>query len=133
MEIILTTPGDKDFKKHCPVLPSGCITVGLISRHAGINEADGSVLRDPGALVIDPAGMYRQVNFGILRTVDLLDQDQVLKALSVATVKQKIETLLMVQRNVTLDANTVLALRDYGDGNLSEGIRRAAKLIKNNS
>ena len=31
--------------------------------------------------------------------------------------------------NVTLDDNTADTLRDHGDGNLSEGIRRAARKI----
>ena len=35
----------------------------------------------------------------------------------------------MTRHNTTLDTHTVATLRAYGGGNLSEGIRRAAKLV----
>jgi hypothetical protein len=36
----------------------------------------------------------------------------------------------MRAHNVRLDPETVETLREYGDGNLSLGIRRAAKLVE---
>ena len=36
----------------------------------------------------------------------------------------------MPRHNTTLDQSTVATLRAYGGGNLSQGIRRAAELVK---
>lgn len=137
----------KDFRRHCKGLSlSGIIPLGLIERTSP-NDSEAvlvptlggtwatqqsSFLPDPGALVLDSNGAYRQANFGMLRPLGLLDQSAVMEALSTAAVPQQhgpdSNKMLKSLRMVTLDMDSHMALRKYGNGNLSEGVRAAARV-----
>lgn len=95
----------------------------------GLIETDGS---DPGALVIDSNGTYRQVNFKG-EWVRELDGELVSDAMVRASRMDNDNSTGVLgnrktMRMLTLDAETASILRTYGFGNLSYGIRRAAEI-----
>ena len=110
-------------------LPIGCTLVG------GLVGDDDAQLR----LVVDKAqgGRYVGLMHSGVRVV--LDQAQVSAAVQAAELERasaRPELLpaplareKMSPITVTLDPWTVSALRHYGNGNLSAGIRQAAKLL----
>lgn len=106
-------------------------------------RAIGTITRDEcdtGALVlIEATGLYVQINAGSLRP---LEQRKVVAALSeVRTgqggpgrgqgVKAADGATGLKRTNITIDPASADTLRDFGDGDLSLGIRRAAAHIKN--
>jgi len=109
------------------------------------NRALGTITRDgydTGALVLILAtGRYVQSNAGVIRS---LDQRKVVAALADARTghggpgrgggRKTADGVGTVERkNVTLDAESIETLRAYGDGDLSLGIRSAARLVKSNA
>lgn len=105
-------------------LPAGAQAIGTITRNVG----------DTGALLRLPSGIYSQGNAGVLRT---LDQRKVAAAIEqsspghggarVGGGKRAADGAQgVIRKNVTLDADSIYALRALGDGDLSLGIRRAA-------
>lgn len=88
-----------------------------------IERDDGS---DPGALARDKDGVYWQVNFGHLRP---LDQSEVMSSLPALGSSGPDEGTYK-PRNVVLSDRTVETFRLYGEGNITEGMRRAVGLIR---
>ena len=90
-------------------------------------ETVGTVTRgesDTGALVRNrETGNYSQVNAGVLRT---LDQRKVLAALGQFSNAKKLNDGRRV--SVYLDGQALNRAAALGDGNVSEGIRRALEL-----
>lgn len=117
-----------NWRLYTNTLPRGSRAIGTVSR-------DGI---DTGALVlIEATGLYVQVNAGAIRS---LPQDKVQAAISSARTgrggpgrgqgrRAKDGATGLRRVNVTLDARSVEALREHGDGDLSLGIRRAAEMI----
>lgn len=113
-------------------IPAGSRALGTVSR-------DGS-FSDSGVLVqIEATGLYAQINAGALRT---LPQAKVAAAIESARsgaqggpgrgqgVKAADGATGLKRVNVSLDETSIEALRQFGDGELSLGIRRAAAHIK---
>lgn len=111
-------------------IPAGSRALGTISRDIG----------DTGALVqIESSGLYVQVNAGAVRN---LPQSKVSAAVEAARsgahggpgrgqgIKAADGATGLKRVNVTLDEDSIDALRQLGDGELSLGIRRAAAHIK---
>ena len=107
-------------------------------RFTNVAPAYGSVLGtvtrdgfDTGALVlVDQSGLYCQLNAGALRS---LPQREVIAAIEEAQRgqgRQPADGVRGTRRQVTLDDDSAAILRDYGDGELSLGIRRAATLVE---
>ena len=145
IELLSAPMSHKEFRRHCKGLRilNDLIHLGLIERFAPdpsetilVPTLEGtwapqqiSPLIDPGALVMDSEGVYRQVNFGIVRGPGTLDQEAVIEALGDATIAP-IDSNKQIKkmRLINLDESTYNILRVYGNGNLSEGIRRAARV-----
>lgn len=113
-------------------IPPGSRALGTVSR-------DGS-FSDTGCLVqINATGLYAQINAGVLRT---LPQAKVAAAIEAARAgsqggpgrgqgaKAADGATGLKRVNVSLDEASIEALRQFGDGELSLGIRRAAAHIK---
>ena len=110
-------------------IPAGSRALGTITRDIG----------DTGALVqIDATGIYVQVNSGAVRT---LPQSKVVAALAeVRTgrggpgrgqgIKAFDGATGLKRRNISIDDASADILRQFGGGDLSLGIRRAAAHIK---
>lgn len=109
------------------------------------SRAIGTITRDEcdtGALVlIDATGLYVQVNASVPRS---LEQRKVVAALAeVRTgqggagrgqgIKAADGAANLKRTNITIDPESADALRAFGDGDLSLGIRRAAAHIKKTS
>jgi hypothetical protein len=109
-------------------------TIPAHSRALGTVTRDGC---DTGALVlIEATGLYVQVNAGVIRS---LPQHKVAAALAEVRTgrggpgrgggrKTTDGVTGLKRRNVSLDDASVAVLRELGDGDLSLGIRRAAKI-----
>lgn len=113
-------------------IPAGSLALGTVSR-------DGS-FSDSGVLVqIKSTGLYAQINAGVLRT---LPQAKVAAAIDAARsgshggpgrgqgVKAADGATGLKRRNISIDDASADTLRQFGDGDLSLGIRRAAAHIK---
>lgn len=109
------------------------------------SRAIGTITRegyDTGALVlIEATGIYFQANANSLRN---LDQRKVIAAIAeVRTgqggpgrgqgIKAADGATNLKRTNISIDPDSADALRAYGDGDLSLGIRRAASYIKKTS
>lgn len=123
------------------------VMLGAQWRHfTAIAPAYGAVLGtvtrdgiDSGALVrVDETGLYVQVNAGALRS---LPQAETAAAIAAAREGQRggagrgqgrkpADGVRGTRRQVMLDDESAEILRDYGDGELSLGIRRAATLVE---
>lgn len=114
-------------------------------RFTNVAPAYGSVLGtvtrdgfDTGALVlVDQSRLYCQLNAGALRA---LPQREVIAAIEEVRAgkrggpgrgqgRQPADGVRGTRRQVTLDDASAAILRDYGGGELSLGIRRAATLV----
>ncbi len=113
-------------------IPAGSRALGTVSR-------DGS-FSDSGVLVqILATGLYAQINAGVLRT---LPQAKVASAIDAARsgahggpgrgqgAKAVDGATGLKRRNISIDDASADTLRQFGDGDLSLGIRRAAAHIK---
>jgi len=106
------------------------------------SRALGTITRggyDTGALVlIEATGLYVQVNAGAIRS---LPQSKVAAAIADARAgthggpgrgqgrKAADGATGLLRVNITIDGSSAKTLRAYGDGDLSLGIRRAAKAV----
>jgi hypothetical protein len=97
-------------------LPNGATPLGTVT-----------ICAETGALVrIEENGRYAMVNAGAVR---LLDGRSVAAALGTSGRPQKMSGGR--RADVYLDAASLAAAERLGDGNVSEGIRRALKTIDN--
>ena len=108
--------------------PAGCTMLGTITR--GETET--------GALALTEAGIYNIINARVFRS---LDQRKVVAALADARathggpgrgqgLKAADGATGLKRTNITIDDDSKAALRAFGDGDLSLGIRRAAAHLK---
>jgi hypothetical protein len=116
------------WRLYAPTLPEHSRALGTVTR-------DGY---DTGALIqFEETGIYVQGNAGAIRS---LPRAKVAAAIAEARSghggpgrgqgRKPLDGVGSVERkNVTLDAESIAALRAYGDGDLSLGIRRAAKSL----
>ncbi len=117
------------WRLYSDTIPAGSRALGTITRDIG----------DTGVLVrIEATGIYAQVNAGALRA---LPQAKVAAAIEAARagsqggpgrgqgVKAADGATGLKRVNVSLDEASIEALRQFGDGELSLGIRRAAAHI----
>ena len=100
--------GDK-WRLYTKTLPEGSEPLGVVS-HAG----------ETGALVKMATGKYVQINAGVMRS---LDGRKVNAALGDFKNAQKMADGRRV--NVYLDAQSLAAAEKIGNGNVSQGIRKA--------
>ncbi len=111
-------------------IPAGSRALGTITRDIG----------DTGVLVqVDATGLYVQVNAGAVRP---LPQSKVAAAVEAARsgsrggpgrgqgIKAADGATGLKRRNISIDDASADILRQFGDGDLSLGIRRAAAHIK---
>lgn len=94
-------------------IPAGAEAIGVVSR---------GELGDMGALVKLANGNYVQINAGVIRR---LDGRKIAAALGGAGRPAELENGKRV--NVYLDADSLSIAAEVGNGNVSEGIRRALK------
>ena len=126
----LTVDLGGNWRLYTETLPRGSIAIGSVTR--------GGV--ETGALVLmEATGLYVQVGYGC--SIRNLDQRKVMSALRAARsgrggpgrgqgVKTDDGVSGVDRVNVTLDRETRDILTEYGDSQLSMGIRRAARRIK---
>lgn len=109
----LTVDPAGPWKRYTQTLPAGSEPIGTVTRE------DGST----GALVrINRTGAYVQVNNGVIRT---LDGRKVAALLGLTGRPAEMDGGRRV--NVYLDVASLDAAAALGDGNISEGIRRALR------
>lgn len=109
----ITVDAAGNWKLYTNTLPANSTPLGTVTR-------DGF---DTGALVrIESTGLYAQVNAGAIRS---LDGRTVAAALGTAGRPSEMEGGKRV--NVYLDADSLAIAAKLGDGNVSEGIRKALK------
>ena len=119
-----------NWRLYTNTIPHGARALGTVAR-------DGY---DTGALVlIEATGLYVQVNAGAVRT---LPQVKVASAIGAARsgshggpgrgqgIKAADGATGLKRRNISIDDASADTLRQFGDGDLSLGIRRAAAHIK---
>ena len=108
----LTVNTDGNWRLYSNTLPPGAEAVGTVTQGVG----------DTGALVKLPSGLYGQVNAGAIRS---LDGRKVAAALGIAGRPSEMSGGKKV--NTYLDAESVAIATNLGNGNVSEGIRKALK------
>lgn len=109
----LTVDTAGKWRLYTGALPAGWTVLGTVTRGDG----------DTGALVrIEATGVYVQVNAGAARS---LDGRKVAAALGVGGRPVELEGGKRV--NVYLDTASLQRAAELGDGNVSEGIRRALR------
>lgn len=104
--------GDK-WRLYTNTIPEGAEAIGVVSR---------GELGDMGALVKLSSGNYVQINAGVLRN---LDGRKVAAALGTAGRPSEMSGGKKV--NTYLDAESIAIATRLGNGNVSEGIRKALK------
>lgn len=110
----ITVDAAGNWKLYTNTLPANSTPLGTVTR-------DGF---DTGALVrIESTGLYAQVNAGAIRS---LDGRTVAAALGTAGRPSEMDGGKRV--NVYLDADSLAIAAKLGDGNVSEGIRKALKI-----
>jgi len=107
--------GDK-WRLYTNTIPEGAEAIGVVSR---------GELGDTGALVKLSSGNYVQINAGVLRN---LDGRKVAAALGTAGRPAEMDGGKRV--NVYLDATSLAIAAELGNGNVSEGLRRALLAAK---
>lgn len=108
----LTVNIDGKWRLYTNTIPSGAEPLGTVTQGEG----------DTGALVKLPSGLYVQVNAGTMRN---LDGRKVAAALGTAGRPSEMSGGKKV--NTYLDAESVAIATRLGNGNVSEGIRKALK------
>ena len=108
--------------------PGGCAMLGVITR--GDTET--------GALVRTEAGIYSMVNARVFKALGQRKAQAAIDAARAGTHggpgrnqgrRAADGATGLVRRNVMLDDESANRLREHGDGDLSLGIRRAAKIL----
>lgn len=109
----LTVNTDGNWRLYTNTLPVNSTPLGTVTRDES----------DTGALVrIDATGAYVQVNASVIRS---LDGRKVAAALGTAGRPSEMDDGKRV--NVYLDADSLAIAAKLGNGNVSEGIRKALK------
>lgn len=117
-----------NWKKHTSALPKGSRALGVVTR-------DGN---DTGALVlIEASGLYVQVNAGAVRALPQAKTAAALAAVRTGQggagrgqgVRAADGATGLKRRNISIDDVSADILRQVGDGDLSLGIRRAARIL----
>ena len=112
----LTVNTDGNWRLYTNTIPANSTPIGTVTR-------DGI---ETGALVrMEATGAYVQINAGVLRT---LDGRKVSAALGTSGRPAEMEGGKRVQ--VYLDAESLSIAADLGNGNVSEGIRKALKVAR---
>lgn len=106
----ITVALDGNWRLYTNTIPAGATPLGTVAR-------DGC---DTGALVRIRTGAYAQVNAGVVRS---LDGRKVAAVLGTAGRPAKMSGGKRV--NVYLDAASLAIAEQIGNGNVSEGIRKA--------
>lgn len=110
----LTVEVGGNWRRYTNTIPANSTALGTVTR-------DGI---ETGALVrIESTGSYVQVNAGVMRN---LDGRKVAAAMGTAGRPSEMDGGKRV--NVYLDAESLHAAAKIGNGNVSEGIRKAIKL-----
>ena len=111
----LTVDSDGNWRLYTNSMPAGCTALGTVTR-------DG----ETGALVITDAGIYSMLNARVYRA---LDQRRIKAALSPEDGRGRpFEMESGKRRNIYIDAASWEMALSLGDGNASEGIRKALAL-----
>jgi len=114
----LTVDVNGNWRLYTNTLPANATPIGTVTRDVG----------DTGALVrMDKTGVYAQINAGAIRN---LDGRKVAAALGITGRPEEMDGGKRV--NVYLDAASLERARDIGNGNISEGIRIALAMAKDN-
>jgi len=114
----LTVDVNGNWRLYTNTLPENATPLGTVTRDVG----------DTGALVrMDKTGVYAQINAGAIRN---LDGRKVAAALGITGRPEEMDGGKRV--NVYLDAASLERARDIGNGNISEGIRIALAMAKDN-
>lgn len=108
----LTVDIDGKWRLYTNTIPSGAEALGTVTQGEG----------DTGALVKLPSGLYVQINAGTMRN---LDGRKVASALGTAGRPSEMSGGKKV--NTYLDAESIAIATRIGNGNVSEGIRKALK------
>lgn len=104
---------DGNWRLYTNSIPAGCTALGTVTRDDG----------ETGALVRTEAGIYSMLNG---RTYRGLDGRKVAAALGTAGRPQEMAGGKRV--NTYLDADSIAIAQRLGDGNVSDGIRKALKM-----
>ena len=114
--IVVDTNGN--WRLYTNSIPAGCTVLGTVTR-------DGA---ETGALVQTEAGIYSMLNASVYRG---LEQRKVAAALGIeqTTVGRPAEMQGGKKVNTYLDAESVAIATRLGNGNVSEGIRKALKQV----
>ena len=112
--IVVDTNGN--WRLYTNSIPAGCTVLGTVTR-------DGA---ETGALVQTEAGIYSMLNASVYRG---LEQRKVAAALGIeqTTVGRPAEMQGGKKVNTYLDAESIAIATRLGNGNVSEGIRKALK------
>jgi len=114
-----------NWRIYTATLPQGAVPLGIVTRASG----NGALVR------IEATGIYVQVNAGAIRS---LPQGKIRTALGLSKHggagrgqgRRADDGATELQRKqVKLDQQTIDAMTDIGDGNLSLGIREAARRL----
>jgi hypothetical protein len=108
----LTVDIDGNWRLYTNTIPRDAEALGTVTHGEG----------DTGALVKLPSGLYVQINAGVMRN---LDGRKVAAALGTAGRPSKMIGGKRV--NTYLDAESVAIAAKLGNGNVSDGIRKALK------
>ncbi len=108
----LTVNIDGKWRLYTNTIPGGSEALGTVTQGEG----------DTGALVKLPSGLYAQVNAGAIRN---LDGRKVAAALGLVGRPEEMAGGRKV--NTYLDAESIAIATRLGNGNVSEGIRKALK------
>ncbi len=112
----LTVDPDGNWRLYTNSIPGGCTVLGTVTR-------DG----ETGALVITEAGIYSMLNERVYRA---LDQRKVKAALVPEDGRGRPSEMQDgKRRNIYIDADSWEAAIRLGNGNASEGIRKALALV----
>lgn len=116
--IVVDTNGN--WRLYTNSIPAGCTVLGTVTR-------DGV---ETGALVQTEAGIYSMLNARVYRG---LEQRKVAAALGIeqTTVGRPAEMQGGKKVNTYLDAESIAIATRLGNGNVSEGIRKALKQFGN--
>ena len=115
----LTVNTDGNWRLYTNILPANSTPLGTVTRDES----------DTGALVrIEATGLYVQVNASVMRS---LDGRKV--AAAIGTSGRPSEMSGGKKVNTYLDAESIAIATSLGNGNVSEGIRKALKIAAVNS
>ena len=118
----LTVSLGGNWRLYTNTAPAGCTMLGTVTRGG----------KETGALAQTEAGIYSMLNAGIYKS---LDRHKIIAAIAEARAGSHGGAREGAGRpatgtrrvNVTLDTPTLARAKEIGDGNVSEGLRRAVR------